>query len=207
MGGMTETGRVLAKRIFTPPARVLLKARVSPDAVTVVGTLGVAAAALIFYPQGKFFLGSVIITLFAFSDSLDGTMARLAGRPSTWGAFLDSTLDRVADASIFVGLTLWFAGEGDDLLLAGVTSVALVGGLLVSYARARAESLDADASNGLAERSERLVLVLVATGLSGLFDLPLLLTFGMWLVAALSWFTVGQRIWAVRRQLLVKPDA
>lgn len=207
MGGMTETGRVLAKRIFTPLARVLLKARVSPDAVTVVGTLGVAAAALIFYPQGKFFLGSVIITLFAFSDSLDGTMARLAGRPSTWGAFLDSTLDRVADASIFVGLTLWFAGEGDDLLLAGVTSVALVGGLLVSYARARAESLGADASNGLAERSERLVLVLVATGLSGLFDLPLLLTLGMWLVAALSWFTVGQRIWAVRRQLLVKPDA
>jgi len=204
---MTDTGRVLAKRIFTPLARLLLKAKVSPDAVTVVGTVGVATAALVFYPQGEFFVGSVIITLFVFSDSLDGTMARLAGRPSGWGAFLDSTLDRIADSSIFVGLTLWFAGDGDDLVLAGVSVAALVGGLLVSYARARAESLGADASKGIAERSERLVLVLLATGLSGLLDLPVLLTVGLWLVAVLSWITVGQRIWAVRQQLLVHPDS
>ena len=203
MGGMTDSGRVLAKRVFTPPARLLLKAHVSPDAVTVIGTLGVAISALVFYPQGKFVLGSVLISFFVFSDSLDGTMARLAGRPSNWGAFLDSTLDRVADASIFVGLTLWFAGEGDNQLLAAVTVIGLVGGMLVSYARARAASLDADASNGIAERTERLVLILLTTGLAGIFDQPIVLAVGVWAVAILSWITVGQRIWAVRQQLLV----
>ena len=202
MGRFTDSGRGVARRVLTPLAALLLRLKVSPDAVTVIGTLGTSAAALAFYPRGEFLVGTLVIGVFVLSDSLDGTMARLAGRPSTWGAFLDSTLDRVADAAIFCGIALWFAGDGDDLPMVGVTLAALVGGLLVSYARARAEGLGADASAGIAERTERLVLTLVAAGLSGIFDAPWLLEVALWLVAALSWITVVQRIWAVRRQLL-----
>ncbi len=202
LGGMTESGRALAGKVLTPIARLLLRAKVSPDAVTVIGTAGVVASALIFFPRGQFFVGTVVMCIFVFSDSLDGTMARLAGRSSSWGAFLDSTLDRVADSAVFVGIALWYAGDGDDLLLVGVTLAALVGGMLVSYARSRAETVGADASVGIAERTERLVVILVAAGLSGLLDQPVILSVGAWLVAVLSWITVGQRIWAVRRQLM-----
>jgi CDP-diacylglycerol--glycerol-3-phosphate 3-phosphatidyltransferase len=194
---------VVARRVFTPVASVLLRLKVSPDAVTVIGTVGTAAAALYFYPKGEFLAGSLVIAIFVFSDSLDGTMARLAGRPSTWGAFLDSTLDRVADAAILGGIALWFAGEGDDPTMAAVTLAALVGALLVSYARARAEGLGADGSTGIAERTERLAITLLAALLTGIFDLPWLLDAAMWAVAVLSWVTVLQRIWSVRRQLLV----
>ncbi|MCZ3387438.1 MAG: CDP-alcohol phosphatidyltransferase family protein [Actinomycetia bacterium] len=202
MGGVTDAGRGVARRVFTPVAALLLRLKVSPDAVTVVGTLGTSAAALYFYPRGDFLVGTLVINLFVFSDSLDGTMARLAGRPSTWGAFLDSTLDRVADAAIFCGIALWFAGTGADPAMAAVTLAALVGGMMVSYARARAEALGADASTGIAERTERLVLVLASAFVSGLFDAPWVLNGGLWLVAVLAWITVLQRMWAVRQQLL-----
>jgi phosphatidylglycerophosphate synthase len=203
VGRFTDSGRVVAGRVFTPLASVLVRLKVSPDAVTIVGTFGTAAASLYFFPRGQFLVGTLVICLFVFSDSLDGTMARLAGRPSTWGAFLDSTLDRVADAAIFCGIAMWFAGNGDDSTMTVVTLAALVGGLLVSYARARAEALGADGSVGIAERTERLVLTLTAAGLSGIFDAPWLLDAALWLVAVLSWATVVQRIWSVRRQLLV----
>lgn len=202
MGGLTDSGRSVVRRIFTPVARVLLKAQVSPDVVTVAGTVGVAAASLYFYPKGELFLGSLVVTAFVFSDSLDGTMARLSGRSTNWGAFLDSTLDRVADAAIFVGIALWFAGDGDDITLVAVALAGLVGGLMVSYARARAEGLGADGSAGIAERTERLVLVLLCVGLSDLFNWPVLLDIGLWGVAVLSWITVVQRAWSVRSQLL-----
>ena len=202
VGGFTDVGRGVARSVFTPVAALLIRLKVSPDAVTLIGTIGTSASALYFYPRGDFFVGTLVICLFVFSDSLDGTMARLAGRSSSWGAFLDSTLDRVADAAIFCGIALWFAGEGDDPAMVAVTLAALVGGLMVSYARARAEGLDADASNGIAERTERLVLTLAAAGLSGLLDLPWILDAGLWAVAVLAWVTVVQRIWAVRRQLL-----
>ena len=203
MGRVTDSGRVVARRVFTPVASALLRLKVSPDAVTVVGTVGTATAALYFFPKGEFLIGSLVIAVFVFSDSLDGTMARLAGRPSSWGAFLDSTLDRVADAAIFAGIALWFAGNGDDDAMTAVTLAALVGALLVSYARARAEGLGADGSTGIAERTERLAITLLATFLTGLLDLPWILDVAMWAVAVLSWITVAQRIWSVRRQLLV----
>lgn len=201
MGGFTDAGRLVARRVFTPLARVLLRLGVSPDAVTVIGTVGTAVAALYFFPRGQLLVGTLVICIFVFSDSLDGTMARLAGRSSTWGAFLDSTSDRVADAAIFCGLALWYAAEGDDPMVA-VTLAALVGGLLVSYARARAEGLGADASTGIAERTERLVLTLASAGLSEVFDAAWILQAGLVAVAALAWVTVLQRVWAVRNQLL-----
>lgn len=201
---MLERFRATWAKIMSPIADLFLKLGISPDVVTFVGTLGVAAGALWFYPRGEFFLGTVVITLFVFSDMVDGLMARKSGRSSAWGAFLDSTLDRIGDAAVFGGLVLWYAGTGDDLLMTGVALWCLVGGQLTSYARARAESLGMEAKGGIAERSDRLVAVLVMTGLSGIFDLPVLRTIVLWTLAVASTITVVQRILMVRRQALAQ---
>lgn len=193
--------RVYSTRILTPAARGLLKLGLGPDAVTVVGTLGVCAGALIFYPQGEFLWGTLFITAFVFFDNIDGIMARLSGRTSKWGAFLDSTLDRFGDAAIFGGLALWFAGDGDDLRMVALLIACLTLGAVVSYARARAESLGYTAGGGIAERADRLVAILLVTGLVGLLDLPVVvLEVLLWLLAAASGWTVWQRVSEVRRQ-------
>lgn len=198
MGRLTESGRSVARGFFGPPARLLTRWGVSPDAVTVVGTVGVVATAIVFFPRGELLVGTLVLLVFVFSDSLDGTMARLAGRSGPWGAFLDSTLDRIGDAAVFVGLTLWFLGDGGDTLLGVLALASLVGGFLVSYARARAEGLGVDASGGVLERSERLVVVLAGTGLSGL-GVPYVMAAALWVVAVGSWVTVLQRIGKVRK--------
>ena len=154
------------KVIADPIARVLLKLGVSPDAVTLVGTLGVSAAALWFFPRGQLLVGVLVITAFVFSDLVDGHMARLTGRTSPFGAFLDSTLDRIGDAAVFSGLALYFAGPGDSMLYLVLSLVCLVMGSVTSYARARAEALGYTAKVGIAERADRLVGILVMTGLS-----------------------------------------
>lgn len=131
----------------------------SPDTVTLLGTAGVIAGALVFYPRGEFFWGTIVITLFVFSDLVDGNMARQLGRSSRWGAFLDSTLDRVADGAIFGGFALWYAGNGDDNVLCAVSIFCLTSGQVVSYTKARGESIGLPvAVNGLVERAERLVI-------------------------------------------------
>ncbi len=188
------------KVIAAPIARLLLRMGVSPDAVTLVGTLGLSAAALYFLPQGRFFVGVVVITLFVFSDLVDGHMARESGRVSSFGAFFDSTLDRLGDAAIFTGLALWFAWDGDSRLYLVLSLVCLVMGNVTSYARARAEALGYEAKVGIAERADRLVAILVMTGLSGLLGLPILVEIALWALAIASTVTVAQRIWVVRRQ-------
>lgn len=197
---MFEHLRSFFTNLITPVARLLLRLNIGPDAVTVVGTLGVVAAALWFFPRGDLFVGVLVITAFVFSDLLDGTMARLSGKTSTWGAFLDSTLDRMGDSAIFGGLVLYYAWVVESQVLAALTLYALVTGWLTSYTRARAESLGYEAKLGLAARADRLVAVLVAAGLSDLFDVPVLLEVVLWLLAAASTVTVVQRILAVRRQ-------
>jgi CDP-diacylglycerol---glycerol-3-phosphate 3-phosphatidyltransferase len=198
---LNRFARAIFTRIFTPVARGLVRAGVSPDVVTIIGTLGVIAGALAFYPNGNFFVGTLVISAFVFSDLIDGTMARMTQRSSTWGAFLDSTLDRLGDAAVFGGLVLWFAGDGDDLLLAGVALYDLVAGAAVSYAKARAEGLGMTADVGIAERADRLVAILLATGLSGL-GVPYILEATLWVLAVASTVTIGQRILVVRRQAL-----
>jgi len=185
--------------VFAPIAHLLLRWGVSPDTVTLGGTLGVCAGALVFFPRGQLFVGAAVITLFVFSDLIDGYMARTAGTSSKWGAFLDSTLDRLGDGAIFGGLALWFASSGDQLSTA-VALYALVLGSVTSYARARAESLGFVARGGLAERADRLVAVLVAAGLSDLLDRPVLLEVVLWWLAFASTVTVVQRVLGVRRQ-------
>jgi len=191
-------------RLVDPVADALLRARVHPDAVTATGTLGAVAGALAFFPRGMLFTGTVVVTLSVLTDMLDGAMARRLGRKSRFGAWLDSTCDRLADAAIFSGLVLWFSGGGDDRLLAGVALFCLVAGSLVSYAKARAEGLGLRCDVGLAERAERLILVLVGTGLAGL-GLDVALAVCLWLLAAASAFTVVQRLVEVRRQAALAP--
>ena len=188
------------KVIAAPIARLLLRLGVSPDAVTLVGTLGVSAAALWFFPRGEFFVGVLVITAFVFSDLVDGHMARESGRTSPFGAFLDSTLDRLGDAAVFSGLALWFAWDGDSRLYLALSLVCLVMGNVTSYARARAEALGFEAKVGIAERADRLVAILVMTGLSGLLGLPVLIEIALLALAVASTVTVAQRIWVVRRQ-------
>ena len=108
---LNRFARALVTQLLTPLARGLLALGISPDVVTLVGALGVCVGALAFYPRGEFLWGTLIVTLFAFSDTVDGIMARTAARSSRWGAFLDSTLDRVGDAAIFGGLVLYYAGR------------------------------------------------------------------------------------------------
>jgi CDP-diacylglycerol---glycerol-3-phosphate 3-phosphatidyltransferase len=197
---MFEHLRAFFTKLITPVARLLLRLGVSPDAVTVVGTVGVVGAALWFFPRGEVITGVLVITAFVFSDLLDGTMARLSGRTSSWGAFLDSTLDRMGDSAIFGGLVLYFAYVVESETLAALSLYCLVTGWLTSYTRARAESLGYEAKGGIAARADRLVAVLVAAGLSDIFGVPVLLEAVLWLLAAASTVTVVQRILAVRRQ-------
>ncbi|MEU6213553.1 phosphatidylinositol phosphate synthase [Streptomyces sp. JL4002] len=204
---LNKYARAFFTRVLTPFAAFLLRRGVSPDAVTLIGTAGVVAGALVFFPRGEFFWGTITITLFVFSDLVDGNMARQAGLSSRWGAFLDSTLDRVADAAIFGGLALWYAGTGSDNALCAVAIFCLASGQVVSYTKARGESIGLPvAVNGLVERAERLVITLVAAGLSGLqtFGVPswigVLLPIALWAVAAGSLVTLIQRVVTVRRE-------
>jgi CDP-diacylglycerol--glycerol-3-phosphate 3-phosphatidyltransferase/CDP-diacylglycerol--inositol 3-phosphatidyltransferase len=197
---MMERFRAFWGHVFTPVARFLLRLGVSPDAVTVIGTVGVCAAALIFFPRGEFLVGVLVIVVFVFSDLVDGLMARLSGQSSSWGAFLDSTLDRLGDAAIFAGIAMYYAGRGDSQPLTGLAIYCLVMGSVTSYARARAESLGMQAKVGIAERADRLVAVLLFTGLSDLLDLPVLLPVVLGVLAVASTVTVLQRILLVRSQ-------
>jgi CDP-diacylglycerol--glycerol-3-phosphate 3-phosphatidyltransferase len=199
---LSRYAKAFFTRLFTPVARGLLRIGVGPDVVTWVGTIGVSAAAFWFFPRGQLLAGVLVVTAFVFSDTLDGTMARLSGGSSAWGAFLDSTLDRIADASVFCGLLLWYARGGDDLWLTAATAVCLVGGFVVSYAKARAEGLGLSANVGIAERSERLVVALVTVGLGAIFDWTWLPTVGLTLLALATIVTIGQRMVHVHRQIL-----
>jgi CDP-diacylglycerol---glycerol-3-phosphate 3-phosphatidyltransferase len=184
-------------RVVDPVARALLRAGVSPNAVTVAGTAGVVAAAIGFGARGHFIIGTLIVTLCAFTDLIDGTMARMHGGPTKFGALLDSTMDRVADGAIFGAVVYWYATQGEHgPVVAGL--ICLVSGQIVSYVKARAEGLGWSANVGIAERLERLVLV----GLGGLLTgagLDWGLPAALWLLAVLSVVTVWQRVVHVYR--------
>lgn len=193
--------RPALNRVLTPAGQALARTPLTPNEVTVIGTVGVAAGALALFPTGHLFAGTVVCTVFVFADMLDGALARVKGTSGTFGAFLDSTLDRVADAAIFGGLACYFVLQGhgtNDRIMAAVALFCLVAGALVSYAKARAEGLGLRCDVGIAERPERMLTVLVASGLSGL-GVPYVLPVGLWLLAAASAFTFGQRVLAVRR--------
>ncbi|MDQ1247975.1 MAG: CDP-diacylglycerol---glycerol-3-phosphate 3-phosphatidyltransferase [Actinomycetota bacterium] len=189
--------RSVVATVVNPVARGLIKIGLSPDAVTLIGTIGVSVAALVFFPEGRFAVGVLVIVLFVFSDLLDGTMARMLGRKGPWGAFLDSTLDRIADGFIFGALLVWASRTQSDLTVAAAL-ICLVGGMVISYAKARAEGLGIDCNVGIAERTERLIIILLAAFVYGV-GVPYVLPAAMWLLAVLTVITVMQRILHVRK--------
>jgi CDP-diacylglycerol--glycerol-3-phosphate 3-phosphatidyltransferase len=194
---MLNVLRPALSRLLTPVADALARTPVTPNAVTITGTAGVAAGALWLFPTGHLFAGTMVCTVFVLADMLDGLLARVTGTSGAWGAFLDSTLDRIGDAAVFAGLAIWLVRTHQGPL-ATVALFCLVVGGLVSYAKARAEGLGIKCDVGLAERTERLLITLVAAGLTGL-GVPYVLAIGLWVLAVLSVVTLGQRVDAVRR--------
>jgi CDP-diacylglycerol---glycerol-3-phosphate 3-phosphatidyltransferase len=196
---MLERFRDAWAAILSPVARVLVRAGVSPDLVTILGTVGVVLGALVCFPQGWIWQGVLILTPIVFSDMLDGQMAKITNSASKWGAFLDSTADRLGDAAVFGGILLFFVYQESSTLWAGVTLAALVFGQLTSYVKARAESLGFTCSGGLAARADRMVIILVGAFFVDV-GVPYLLEVVVSVLALASIITVGQRIAQVRRQ-------
>jgi phosphatidylinositol phosphate synthase len=189
--------RARVSRVTEPVGRWLVARGVSPDVVTVGGTVATVAAVVVFLPRGHLFLGSFLATVFVLFDMLDGAMARARGHSTPFGAVLDSTCDRIADGALFAALPWWCLASGQPVL--GVLAlVSLVAGQVISYVKARAEGAGLSAEGGLVERPERLILGLTGAGLEGL-GVPFALATGLWLLAIGSVWTVGQRFVAVYR--------
>lgn len=204
---MLERFRDFWTNVWKPVAHLLLRLGVTPNLVTFVGTVGVVTGALVFFPRGELLIGVLVITAFVFGDLMDGYMARLTGQTSKFGSFWDSTLDRLADGAIFGGLALYFAGPGDSYLYLCLALFNLVTGAATSYARAKAESLGLHAKGGIAERADRLVSILVMTGLGAIFNLPILMYLTLWALAFASTYTVAFRVHMVYRQVLAEEAA
>jgi CDP-diacylglycerol--glycerol-3-phosphate 3-phosphatidyltransferase len=187
-------------RLVRPLATGLHRAGVTPDAITVVGTVGAVASAVVLFPRGDFFGGTLLVWGFVMLDIVDGAVARVSGRTTTFGAVLDSTCDRVADAAVFGALAWYFAEHGQRWMLLACL-LCLVLGSLTSYIRARAEAAGLHATVGIAERAERLIIVLVGTGLTGdPFNVPYVQAIAVWALVGASTITVGQRIATVYTQ-------
>ena len=196
---LSDSLKPAVTRVINPIARGVLGLGVTPNAVTFIGALGLVTSALYFYPKGDFFIGTLVISFFALSDLFDGAMARISHKGvSAWGGFLDSTIDRITDSAILVGLTLYLV-DADDPLTAVVIG-SLVFGSLVSYIRAKAESMQIPCSGGIAERTERLIVTLTSIGLDGL-GVPYALAIGIRLLLILATVTVIQRIMIVKAAL------
>lgn len=198
-------GRSVTRTIFTPLARLLARLHVTPDAVTVTGTVATVTVSVLVLARGYLWQGALVLAVVLFCDSVDGTLARLTGSSSRFGAFLDSTLDRIGDGAVFGSLTAWAALGAQPgparttLVVAGL--VAMVGVGTVPYARARAESIGVEAKVGIAERTDRLVVALAGAFLTGLGLSPWVLSVAMVWVAVVSLVTVGQRVAFTRRAL------
>jgi CDP-diacylglycerol--glycerol-3-phosphate 3-phosphatidyltransferase len=199
---VSSSFKPIVARFIEPIARFAHKCGVTPDMVTLFGAIGASASALYFLLNGELFWASIFISLFALSDLFDGAIARISDKGATqWGAFLDSTCDRVTDAAILMGLALYLINEEDSLV--PVVLACVLFGSLIPYIRAKAESFHIPCTIGVAERTERLIIVLVAIGFHGL-GLPYILSVGLWVLLILSIITVLQRVFVLRKGLLSK---
>ncbi|MDT4945245.1 MAG: CDP-diacylglycerol---glycerol-3-phosphate 3-phosphatidyltransferase [Pseudonocardiales bacterium] len=192
--------RTVFTKLLNPLGARLARAGVTPNAITIFGTVGAVASALVFFTRGWWFTGTLLIWAFVMLDALDGIVARQSGKTSKFGAVLDSTCDRFADAAVFGSIAWYFAMHGQKWMVLGAL-LCLVLGSLTSYIRARAEGAGFTASVGIAERTDRLIIVLVGTGLTGdPFGVPYVQATALWLLVAASTITVGQRFVTVYRQ-------
>ena len=188
-------------KLSTPVARAALRAGLTPDSVTIVGTAASVAGALALFPIGRLFWGAVVVSFFVLADMLDGAMARVRGGGTRFGTVLDATCDRLSDGAVFCGLLWWAAFGLRSAWLVVATLICLVSSQVISYIKARAEASGLRGGGGIIERPERLVIVLAGAALSDLPFVPLrcALPVAMWLLAVLSLITLGQRVYAVRR--------
>ncbi|GEL18103.1 phosphatidylinositol phosphate synthase [Pseudonocardia asaccharolytica] len=196
--------RARVNRLLDPVGRWLVGRGMTPDAVTVAGTVGSVAAALWFLPRGQLVAGAWVVTAFVLFDLVDGAMARARGRCTAFGAVLDSTCDRIADGALFAGLAWWCLGVGEQRLVGVAALICLVTGQLISYIKARAEAEGLRADGGLVERAERLIVALLGTFLEGV-GVPYALAVALWLLAAASLWTAGQRMVATYRSARAEP--
>ena len=191
-------------RIIDPVAKLLLRLKVTPDGITWFGCGATVVISFAFLAQGKFLIGALLFGLFSLIDLLDGTMARMLGTAGPWGAFLDSTLDRVSDSAVICALIYFYVNsevsQRNVVVIAGM--VSLVMSLLTSYARAKAESLDAQCTVGIAERAERNLIIWIALLVSGL--VTDVMPYAFVLLAVVSTITVIQRMLFVRKQLVLQ---
>lgn len=183
--------------LITPICRALMKMGVRPNHLTIAGALGTTLSSLYFFGRGNLFVGTLIVTIFVLSDLLDGTLARMTSSSGTaWGALLDSTLDRLSDAAIILGIFIFLISQGERSQWLAIA--VLVASSLVPYIRARAEGLGIECSVGIGERTERLIFLLVGTGLQGL-GLTNAINASLWIVFLMSIVTIGQRMALVAR--------
>jgi CDP-diacylglycerol--glycerol-3-phosphate 3-phosphatidyltransferase len=186
------TGRAVISHGVNPTARFLLRLGVTPNAVTIAGTVGVLIGSY-FGALGYLFWGTWIVTASALTDVLDGTMARMRGGSGKFGALLDSSMDRIADAAVFGAVVFYLAHKGNPYGGMVAAIICLASGQVISYVKARAQSLGLDADVGLAERFERLVIVGIG-GLLGSAGLDWGLPAALWVLAVLSVVTIFQRL-------------
>ena len=203
--------RAAYEKLSRPVAKAALRAGLTPDSITILGTAGSVLGALTLFPIGQLFWGWVVVSFFVLADMLDGAMARQRGGGTRFGAVLDATCDRIGDGAIFCGLLWWAAFGMRSTSLVVATLICLVTSQVISYIKARAEASGLSAEGGMIERPERLIIVLAGAGLSGLFGVPWLLHVAMWLLAVTSLITLGQRVHSVRTSpgamdRLTKPD-
>ncbi len=190
--------RASVSRVTDPIGAWLVRAGLSPNVMTVLGTVGTVVSALVFFPRGQLFLGSALVTVFVLFDLLDGAMARTAGKVTRFGTVLDASCDRIADGVLFGCITWWALVVAGDRLVGAAALVCLVCAQVISYIKARAEAAGLDADGGLVERAERFIIALVGTGLQGL-GVPYAARVALLLLAVLALITVGQRLVAVWR--------
>ena len=184
-------------QLITPLARAMIRIGITANGITLVGAIGSWIASIVFFTRGNFFVGTLVIAFFLLSDLFDGTIARLTSSTGTrFGALLDSTLDRISDAVVIVALILW-AIENEISWILPLT-LSLILGFLISYIKARAEALQIKCEAGIAERSERLIVLLTSTGLYGL-GVDSAMSVGLWVLVVINLITVGQRFYIVMR--------
>lgn len=185
--------RASISRVADPIGAALVRAGLTPNAMTLIGTTGAVGGALAFFPNDLLLWGTFTVWGFAMLDLLDGAMARSSGRVTPFGAVLDATCDRLADGAVFSAVAWWCFVVADDLLAAAAALLVGVVGQAISYVKARAEACGLHADGGIIERPERLIIVLVGTGLQG-FGVPYAVVVSLWLLAVLSVLTLVQRI-------------
>lgn len=196
---LRTSGRAGLRRYVDAVAKVLIRIGVSANAVTVFGTAVIVAASIFLLSQGHLLAGLIVVALSAFTDMIDGAIARVQGGGSKFGALLDSTCDRLADGAILAGLAYWLLAE-ERYLGCAFALVALITSQVVSYVKARVESLGGECNVGIAERPERLILAGVAV-LVEVIGVPYSLEVGMGLLALLTTITVVQRLVHARASL------